>query len=54
MIFGSVNMKPEKRDGKTVKQYSVNIRMTDIQKGVEVLRTRHQIYKYSDKSAFGW
>jgi uncharacterized protein (TIGR02722 family) len=54
MIFGNVYMKPEKRDGKTVKQYSVNIRMTDIERGVEVLRTRTKVFKYSDKSSFGW
>ncbi|MEX0799224.1 MAG: hypothetical protein WEB87_01995 [Bacteriovoracaceae bacterium] len=54
MIFGNVYMKPEKRDGKTIKEYSVNLRMTDIQKGIEVLRTRTKVYKYSDKAAFGW
>lgn len=54
MIFGNVYMKPEKRDGKTIKEYSVNLRMTDIQRGIEVLRTRTKIYKYSDKAAFGW
>lgn len=53
MIFGSVYMKPEKRSGKTIKEYSVNIRMTDIEKGVEVLRARTKVYKYSDKSSFG-
>jgi hypothetical protein len=54
MIFGSVYMKPEKRDGKTLKEYSVNIRLTDIEKGIEVMRTRTRIYKYSDKSSYGW
>ena len=54
MIFGNVYMKPEKRDGKTIKEYSVNLRMTDVEKGVEVLRTRTKVYKYSDKAAFGW
>lgn len=54
MIFGNVYMKPEKRDGKTVKEYSVNLRMTDIQRGVEVLRTRAKVYKYSDKASYGW
>lgn len=54
MIFGNVYMKPEKRDGKTVKEYSVNLRMTDIQRGVEILRTRSKVYKVSDKAAFGW
>lgn len=54
MIFGSVYMKPEKRSGKTIKEYSVNIRMTSIQQGVEVLRTRTKVYKYSDKKAYAW
>lgn len=47
MIFGSIYMKPETRKGKTIKEYSVNIRLTDIERGVEVLRTRSKVYKYS-------
>jgi penicillin-binding protein activator len=54
MIFGNVYMKPEKRDGKTIKEYSVNIRMTDIEKATELLRTRTKVFKYSEKSASGW
>lgn len=54
MIFGNVYMKPEKRDGKTIKEYSVNVRMTDIQRGTEVLRTRSKVFKYSEKSKIGW
>lgn len=54
MIFGTVFMKPESRDGKTIKQYSLNLRMTDIEKGVEVLRTRTQLDKYSEQSGSGW
>lgn len=54
LIFGNVYMKPEKRDGKTIKEYSVNMRITDIEKGVEVLRTRKKIFKYSDKSSYSW
>ena len=49
MIFGNVYMKPEKRDGKTIKEYSVNFRMTDIEKGVEVMRGRTKVFKYSEK-----
>lgn len=49
MIFGNVYMKPEKRDGKTIKEYSVNMRMTDIEKGVEVMRGRTKVFKYSEK-----
>jgi penicillin-binding protein activator len=54
MIFGNIYMSPETRDGKTIKQYSVNIRMTDIERGIEVLRLRTKLHKYSDKSSFGW
>jgi hypothetical protein len=54
MIFGNVYMKPEKRDGKTIKEYSVNMRMTDIEKATELLRTRTKVFKYSEKNASGW
>jgi uncharacterized protein (TIGR02722 family) len=54
MIFGNVYMKPEKRDGKTIKEYSVNIRMTDIEKATELLRTRTKVFKYSEKNASSW
>ncbi len=54
MIFGNVYMKPEKRDGKTIKEYSVNLRMTDIEKATELLRTRTKVFKYSEKSSVGW
>lgn len=54
MIFGNVYMKPEKRDGKTIKEYSVNFRMTDIEKGIEVMRGRTKVFKYSEKKAVGW
>lgn len=54
MIFGNVSMKPKSRDGKTIKQYAVNIRMTDIEKGLEVMRARAKLSKYSQKSRTGW
>ena len=54
LIFGNVYMKPEKRKGQTIKEYSVNIRVTDIEKGVEVLRTRKKIFKYSDQNSYSW
>jgi penicillin-binding protein activator len=53
MIFGNVYMKPEKRDGKTIKEYSVNIRMTNVEKAVEVMRARTQVFKFSQKSSMG-
>lgn len=54
MIFGNVYMKPQTRKGKTIKQYAVNVRMTDVERGVEVLRLRTKISKYSEQSASGW
>lgn len=54
IIFGAVRMKPEMRDGKTIKEYSVNLRMTDIETSEEVLRTRTRINKFSNRKAFGW
>lgn len=54
MIFGNVYMKPRSRGGKTIKQYSVNIRMTDVEKAIEVLRVRTKVSKYSEKSSTGW
>jgi uncharacterized protein (TIGR02722 family) len=54
MIFGNVYMKPESRDGKTIKQYSVNLRITDIQSGLEIFRTRSKISKYSEQKSMGW
>lgn len=54
MIFGNVYMKPATRKGKTIKQYSVNIRMTNIESGLEVLRTRSKLSKFSEQSGSGW
>lgn len=54
MIFGNVYMRPQTRDGETIKQYSVNIRMTDVERGVEVLRTRSKLSKYSEQDSIGW
>lgn len=54
LIFGAVRMKPQSRDGKTIKEYSVNLRMTDIETAVEVLRTRSKVNKFSDKKSMGW
>lgn len=51
MIFGDINMKPETRDGKTIKTYTVNLRLTDIQSSEEILRVREKINKYSEGGA---
>ncbi len=54
IIFGNVYMKPETRDGKTIKQYSVNLRITDLEKGLEIFRSRVKLSKYSEQSKLGW
>ena len=53
IIFGNVYMKVAQRKGQKIRQYSVNIRMTDIEKGVEVMRARAKLSKYSKRSRFG-
>lgn len=54
VVFGAVRMNPETRDGKTIKQYTVNMRMTDLKTSEEVLRVRHRTQKFSDQSKMGW
>lgn len=54
LIFGVVRMKPKTRDGKTIKEYTVNMRMTDLERGIEVLRVRSKINKFSKQSGAGW
>jgi penicillin-binding protein activator len=54
MIFGDINMKPESRNGKTIKTYSVNLRLTDIETGEEVCRVREKINKFSENNGSKW
>lgn len=54
LIFGSVRMQPESRGGKTIKQYSINLRMTNLETAEEVLRVRHRTSKYSEQRSAGW
>lgn len=54
MLFGDIRMKPEMLAGKTIKEYTVNMRMTDIEQGIEVLRVRFKQSKYSERSGSGW
>lgn len=54
IILGAVRMNPETRDGKTIKQYTVNMRMTNLKTSEEVLRVRSKAQKYSVQSKSGW
>ena len=54
MVFGNVFMRPQSRNGKTIKEYAVNLRLTDIERGVEVARARKRVFKYSEKKSWGF
>ncbi len=54
IIFGDVRMKPEILGKKTVKNYTVNLRMTDIETNEEVLRVRFKTSKYSKRNKYAW
>ncbi len=54
LIFGAIRMNPKTLDGKTIKEYTVNLRITDIESGVEIARVRTKTSKYSKRSGFGW
>ena len=54
IVFGNVYMKVARRKGKSIRQYSVNVRMTDIESGEEIMRVRAKLSKYSKQKKFGW
>jgi uncharacterized protein (TIGR02722 family) len=54
IILGAVRMNPETRDGRTIKQYTVNMRMTNLKTSEEVLRVRAKAQKYSEQAKSGW
>lgn len=54
LIFGAVRMNPKTFKGKTIKEYTVNMRFTDITSGEEVARMRTTVSKYSKRNGLGW
>jgi hypothetical protein len=54
LILGAIHMKPETRNGKTIKNYSINLRVSDLETGQEVARLRSQVNKYSTRSRWSW
>ena len=54
MIFGNVNMKPEMFEGKTIKEYSINLRITDVATGAEIVRARYNFSKMSSRKGYSW
>ncbi len=54
LIFGAIRMNPKTLNGKTIKEYTVNMRITDIESGEEIARVRTKTSKYSKRGGFGW
>ncbi|MDR2527002.1 MAG: penicillin-binding protein activator LpoB [Rickettsiales bacterium] len=54
LIFGDIRMKPETLKGRTIKEYTVNLRMTNLQSGEEVWRARYNTQKYSERKGSSW
>jgi penicillin-binding protein activator len=54
MIFGSVYSQVASKKGKTIKQYSVTLTLTEIESGVEIIRVRDKLSKFSEQSSTGW
>lgn len=54
MIFGNIYSQVSSRKGKTIKQYSVTIILTEIESGVELIRVRNKLSKFSEQSSTGW
>ncbi len=53
LIFGAIYMKPATRRGKTLREYSVNVHLTDLKTATEIVRARTQINKYSNRRRLG-
>lgn len=54
LVFGRVFVRPDTRNGKTIKEFTINLRVTDLENGVEVARMRYQASKYSKQSGSSW
>jgi penicillin-binding protein activator len=54
MIFGNVYSQVSSKKGKTIKQYSVTIVLTEIETSVEIIRVRDKLSKFSEQSSTGW
>lgn len=54
MIFGNVYSQVASKKGKTIKQYSVTLILTDIESGIEIIRVRDKLSKFSEQSSTGW
>ncbi|MDR2760570.1 MAG: penicillin-binding protein activator LpoB [Rickettsiales bacterium] len=54
MLFGEVIMEEKKLGGKTLREYSISLRLTDIESGEEISRALFETTKYSKRKKIGW
>ena len=54
LMSGEVVMQDKILKGRTLKEYSLTIRLVDIESGEEVARALYETTKYSQKKGFGW
>ena len=53
-IFGAIRMQPKTLAGKTVKEYSVNLRITELETSDVVFMGSYDIQKFSKRSGSRW
>ncbi len=53
-IFGSISMAPKTLEGRTVKEYSVNLRMTELETSDVIWMGSYDLSKYSKRSGSKW
>lgn len=54
LIFGAIRMNPKTLGGQSLKEYTVNVRITDIETAEEIARVRTSMSKYSKRSGSAW
>jgi uncharacterized protein (TIGR02722 family) len=54
MLNGEVIMEAKTLSGQTIKEYSIAIRLVDIESGEEVARVSYDTTKYSKQKKIGW
>ena len=53
-LFGSISMTPKTLEGRTVKEYSVNLRMTELETSDVIWMGSYDLSKYSKRSGSKW
>ena len=53
-IFGSINMTPKTLEGKTIKNYSANFRITELETSDIIWMGSYDVSKYSERSSSKW